>query len=295
MNDAVTTGALAEFERVRPRLFGIAYRMLGSASEAEDIVQDAWLRWHGVTETVDNPAAYLATVTTRLALTALASARVRRESYVGPWVPEPVDTSADPMLGAERAEALSLAVLLLLERLSPTERAAYVLREAFVYSFRDIAEVLQTSEQNARQLASRARRHLSSSTPQAVSGAERSQLLEAFVAAANSGDLTRLESLLASDAITISDGGGIVSAARKPVVGRERVAQFLLGVLDKFASDLVPVPVSANGELAFVGLRNGVPAAFWTMDASTQGIAQVLIVLNPTKLSRFERLSSPSS
>ena len=161
MNDAVTTGALADFEQARPRLFGIAYRMLGSATEAEDIVQDAWLRWQGVTDDVDNPTAYLATITTRLSLTALESARMRRESYIGPWLPEPVDTSADPLLGAERAEALSLAVLLLLERLTGAERAAYVLREAFAYSFRDIAGVLETTEENARQLASRARAHLS--------------------------------------------------------------------------------------------------------------------------------------
>jgi len=295
MNEPVTTGALAEFEQARPRLFGIAYRMLGSASEAEDIVQDAWLRWQGVTDAVENPTAYLATITTRLSLTALDSARARRETYVGPWLPEPVDTSADPLLGAERAEALSLAVLLLLERLSPAERATYVLREAFAYSFRDIAAVLEISEENARQLASRARAHLSRQRERTITGAERSRLLEAFVAAAATGDLADLEALLATDAVTLSDGGGIVNAARKPVFGRSRVAQFLLGVLAKFAYDLVPIPVSANGALAFVGLRNGVPAAFWTMDTSAEGISQVLIVLNPTKLSHFEGLSSPSS
>lgn len=294
MNDAVTTGALAEFEQARPRLFGIAYRMLGSASEAEDIVQDAWLRWNGVRETVDNPTAYLATITTRLSLTALDSARARRETYVGPWIPEPVDTSADPLLGAERAEALSLAVLLLLERLSPSERAAYVLREAFAYSFRDIAGVLETSEENARQLARRARTHLSRHLATPVSADERTRLLEAFVAAASTGDLAGLEALLATDAVTISDGGGVVSAARKPVLGRTRVAQFLLGVLEKFAYDLVPIPVMANGQVAFVGLRARVPAAFWTMDVSATGVSQVLIVLNPLKLSRFEGLPSPS-
>jgi len=295
MNEPVTTGALAEFEQARPRLFGIAYRMLGSASEAEDIVQDAWLRWHGVTDAVENPTAYLATITTRLSLTALGSARARRETYLGPWLPEPVDTSADPLLGAERAEALSLAVLLLLERLTPAERAAYVLREAFAYSFRDIAQVLEITEENARQLGSRARAHLARQLATPVSAAERSRLLESFIAAATSGDLPQLEALLAADAVTLSDGGGMVNAARKPVLGRERVAQFLLGVLTKFAYDLVPVPVSANGQLSFVGLRNGVPAAFWTMDTSTEGISQVLIVLNPAKLSHFERLSSPSS
>jgi len=284
-----------QFEAARPRLFGIAYRMLGSAAEAEDVVQDAWLRWQSVEDAVDSPTAYLATITTRLSLTALDSAHRRRETYIGPWLPEPVDTSADPLLGAERAEALSLAVLLLLERLTAAERAAYVLREAFAYSFRDIAEVLETSEANARQLASRARAHLSRDRGAVVTGEERERLFGAFIAAAQSGEVARLEAVLAADALTLSDGGGIVSAARKPVIGRERVAQFLLGVLDKFTADLVPVPVSANGELAFVGLRNGAPAAFWTLEATDEGVARMFIVLNPQKLSRFEGLSGPSS
>jgi len=295
MNEAVTTGRLEQFELARPRLFGIAYRMLGTAAEAEDIVQDAWLRWQAVEDAVDNPAAYLATITTRLALTELDSARHRRETYIGPWLPEPVDTSTDPLLGAERAEALSVGVLLLLERLTPAERAAYVLREAFAYSFRDIAAVLEIGEANARQLATRARARIDEQRSRPVSSEHRDRLLAAFISAAQSGDLNGLELVLAADARTLSDGGGVVSAARKPVVGRIRVAQFLLGVLEKFASDLVPVPVSANGDLAFVGLRDGVPAAFWTVEVDPTGVASVYIVLNPQKLSQFAGLSSPSS
>ena len=291
----MTTGALDDFQTSRGRLFGIAYRMLGSVAEAEDILQDAWLRWQKVAEPIDNPAAYLATVVTRLSLTALDSARARRETYVGPWLPEPVDTAADPLLGAERAEALSLAVLLLLERLSPAERAAYVLHEAFAYPFPEIAEILETTPANARQLASRARTHIAHGRGRAVSPAERARLLDAFVAAATNGELATLERLLAADAVTISDGGGVVSAARKVVGGRERVAQFLLGVLDKFASDLVPVPVIANGEPAVVGLRDGIPAALWTIDVTEEGVTQVMIVLNPHKLSQFAGLSSHSS
>jgi len=150
------------FEGVRPRLFGIAYRMLGSAAEAEDIVQDAWLRWQGTDRTaVVDPPAFLATTTTRLAITFAQSARSRRETYIGPWLPEPVDTSGDPRLGAERAEALEFAVLLLLEKLSPTERAAYILREAFDYSYDQIAHTIRSTEANARQLVSRARKHIS--------------------------------------------------------------------------------------------------------------------------------------
>lgn len=295
MNEAVTTGRLDHFEAARPRLFGIAYRMLGTATEAEDIVQDAWLRWQAVEDAVENPAAYLATITTRLALTELGSARHRREAYIGPWLPEPVDTSADPLLGAERAEALSVGVLLLLERLSPAERAAYVLREAFAYAFRDIAAVLEITEANARQLATRARSRIDEQRSRPVSEEHRDRLLAAFIAAAQSGDLGGLELVLAADARTLSDGGGVVSAARKPILGRARVAQFLLGVLEKFAADLVPVVVAANGDLAFVGLRDGVPAAFWTIEIDPDGVASVYIVLNPRKLSQFAGLSSPSS
>lgn len=291
----MTTGALTDFETHRGRMFGIAYRMLGSASEAEDIVQDAWLRWQTVTDEVENPAAYLATITTRLSLTALDSARARRETYIGPWLPEPVSTEHDPLLGAERAEALSLAVLLLLERLTAAERAAYVLREAFDYSFREIAQVLQTSEANARQLATRARAHIDSSRGKAVTGAERERLLGAFVAAAQTGEVEQLEALLTADVRSLSDGGGIVHAARNPVLGRENVARYLLGVLHKFASDLVPVPVSANGELALLGLRNGTPEALLTLDGTADGITTVLTVLNPHKLSQFEALSGLSS
>lgn len=295
MQDRQVTTSIDTFESTRPRLFGIAYRMLGSATEAEDIVQDTWLRWQTVTDEVDNPAAYLATITTRLSLTALDSARARRETYVGPWLPEPVSTEDDPLLGAERAEALSLAVLLLLERLTAAERAAYVLREAFDYSYRDIATVLETTEANARQLATRARAHLTRERGNPVAPAERDRLLGAFAAAAQSGEVAQLEQLLAADVVSLSDGGGVVNAARKPVIGRARVAQFLLGIGEKFASDLVPVAVHANGEFAMVGLRDGVVAAFWTADVTAEGIAGIYLVLNPHKLSQFGELSGLSS
>lgn len=287
--------ALAAFENVRPRLFGIAYRMMGTVAEAEDLVQEAWLRWQGADhEAVREPAAFLSTTVTRLALTELDSARARRERYVGPWLPEPVDTSADPALGAERAEALSFAMLLLLERLSPAERAAYVLHEAFDYPYRRIAEVLETSEANARQLASRARAHLATRREAAVSDAERDRLVAAFLAAAQEGDLERLEAVLADDVIALSDGGGIVTAARKPVIGRERVAPFLLGVLEKFAADLEHVPGSYNGEPAFVSLRGQDPIAVWTLDVGPDGIRGFYNVMNPAKLSRIGGLSGQS-
>lgn len=284
----MNSDAVETFQSNRGRLFGIAYRMLGSASEAEDVVQDAWLRWQGTdrTEVRDAPA-FLATIVTRLSLTALDSARARREVYVGPWLPEPVDTSADPLLGAERAEALSIAVLLLLERLNPAERAAYVLHEAFDYPFRQIAEVLEISEANARQLASRARAHLARERGAIVGSAERERLLGAFLAAAESGDLEALEELLATDVVTVSDGGGVVSAARKVIAGRERVARFVLGVREKGAAGAAFVPVMANGELGMLATRDGEPVAFLTVDVATDGLTQLLIVLNPEKLERF--------
>jgi RNA polymerase sigma-70 factor (ECF subfamily) len=281
--------ALETFQAVRPRLFGIAYRMLGSATEAEDLVQDAWVRWQGTDrDAVREPAAFLATVVTRLALTALDSARARREVYVGPWLPEPVLTDDDPALGAERNEALSLAVLTLLEKLTPAERAAFVLHEAFDYPFRQVAEVLEISEANARQLASRARAHLDRERAAPVDPVEQQRLLEAFVDAAQRGDLEALEAVLAEDVIALSDGGGVVLAARKPVEGRERVARFLLGILDKFARDIEAVPAIVNGEPGFIGIRDGEPMAVWTVEIGANGIRRFLNVMNPAKLSRIE-------
>ena len=277
------------FERVRPRLFGIAYRMLGTVAEAEDVVQDAWLRWHGADQdAVAEPGAYLATVVTRLSIAELTSARARREVYVGPWLPEPVDTSADPLLGAERAEALSFAVLVLLEKLSPAERAAFVLHAAFDYPHARVAEVLATTEANARQLFSRARRHLDDARPRPASPGDRDRLLAAFVAAAEAGDLSALEQVLATDVTSISDGGGVVPAARKIVAGPERVAHFLLGVLDKYGQGMSARPMLLNGEPAVLALRpDGSPIAVWTVDAAADGIHGVFLVLNPQKLSRF--------
>jgi RNA polymerase sigma-70 factor, ECF subfamily len=282
------TQSLETFQAVRPRLFGIAYRMLGTATEADDILQDAWVRWQGTDRSaVREPAAFLATTVTRLAINALDSARSRREVYVGPWLPEPVATEGDPTLGAERAEAMSLAVLLLLERLTPAERAAFVLHEAFDYPYRQIAEVLEVSEANARQLATRARAHLDRERTAEVPPAEQQRLLAAFVAAAQNGDLEALEAVLAEDVVALSDGGGVVLAARKPVIGRERVAQFLLGVLEKFAAGIEAVPVQLNGGVGFVGIRNGELMAAWTIEFGPGGVTRWFNVLNPAKLSHL--------
>jgi len=191
---------LSSFASVRPRLFGIAYRMLGSAAEAEDVVQDVWMRWQSTNRSsIENPPAYLATTATRLCINLAQSAHSRHETYTGTWLPEPVDTSADPEIGAERGEALKLAVLLLLEKLSPTERAAYVLREAFDYPYDEIGSILQMEEANVRQLVSRARKHISDGRRTSVSSNEQRRFLEAFIAAAQKGDMTALEALFAEE------------------------------------------------------------------------------------------------
>lgn len=190
---------LSAFLSVRPRLFGIAYRMLGSAAEAEDIVQDVWVRWQTADRSlVRDAAAFLVTMATRLAINVMQSARSRREMSVGTWLPEPIGVSADPALDAERGEALEAGILLLMEKLSPTERAAYILREAFDYPYRDIANVLRLEEANARQVVTRARQRVVHRRRMPASSTEPRHLLDAFVAAAQTGEVAGLEGFLAS-------------------------------------------------------------------------------------------------
>jgi RNA polymerase sigma-70 factor (ECF subfamily) len=190
---------LSAFMSVRPRLFGLAYRMLGSAAEAEDILQDVWVRWQTADRRqIRDAAAFLVTTATRLAINVMQSARSRRETYVGAWLPEPVDTSADPRLGAERGQALSFGILLLLETLTPIERAAYILREAFDYTYRDIASVLRLEEANARQVVTRARLHVASDRRLPANSTEQRRLLGAFIGAARHGDVAGLEGLFAT-------------------------------------------------------------------------------------------------
>jgi RNA polymerase sigma-70 factor, ECF subfamily len=215
----------AEFALIRPRLIGIAYRILGSWTDAEDIVQDAWLRWQTYDRSVVlNSTAFLVTTTTRLAINASQSARSRRESYVGRWLTEPVDTGDDPSLGAERSEALELGIRLLLQRLAPFERAAYVLRQAFEYPYPQIAEILQISEANARQLVSRASKRIAAERRHSASRTEQQRLMRAFVDASQRGDMSALEELLAAKVVSVSDGGKVARASCLPAVGRQRVA-----------------------------------------------------------------------
>ncbi|MEA5360666.1 RNA polymerase sigma-70 factor [Amycolatopsis sp., V23-08] len=277
--------AAAVFAGVRPRLFGIAYRMLGSAADAEDLLQEVWLRWQACDRSaVTHPGAYLATTTTRLAINAGKTARARHETYVGPWLPEPVDTTADPQLGAERAAALELAVLVLLESLTPSERAAYVLREAFDYPYRQIAEIVRTTEAAARQLVSRARKHLAAGRRAPASAPEHRRLLTAFVAAAQAGDLPALESLFAADVVSYSDGGGVARASRIPVRGAATVAKYVRAFANRFWVGVEVAPVVVNGLDAVVLRRDDVAFAVLTVAASEEGIDQVFWMMNPAKL-----------
>ncbi|MET8781104.1 MULTISPECIES: RNA polymerase sigma-70 factor [unclassified Streptomyces] len=280
--------ATKDFMAARPRLFGIAYRVLGSVVEAEDIVQEAWLRWQNADRSdVHEPVAFLSTITTRLALNSAQSARTRRESYVGPWLPEPVDTSMDPQLGAERAEALDLAVLHLLEKLNPVERAAYVLREAFNYPYKQIAEMLETSEANTRQLVSRARKHLSAERKEPVSSTAHRRLLEVFLTAAQTGDLAALEQLLTADVISYSDGGGMRGASRIPVIGRPHVSKYLVAFAPRFWPQREIRWVEANGRPAALVMADGEAVALLSLDVSERGIERLMWVLSPSKLAPY--------
>lgn len=282
--------ALPAFDAIRPRLFGVAYRMLGSVLDAEDIVQSAWIRWQ-VTDrsAVQNPEAFLMTVTTRLAINLAQSARAKRETYIGPWIPEPVDTGTDPFLGAERAEGLELAVLMLLEKLSPTERAAYVLREAFDYTYDRIAEVLRLKTPNVRQLVSRARQHINNGRNASADADEHGRLLKAFLAAARDGDVDGLEDLFASEVASIADGGGVVRAARAPLVGRNRVSKLLAGVAEHFWTGVTVKWVQANALPALMLLRGDAVAAFATVSVSEGKIDRILWVMRPSKLEGIAR------
>ncbi|MEA2381884.1 MAG: hypothetical protein QOH72_1855 [Solirubrobacteraceae bacterium] len=282
------------YEALRPLLFSIAYRMVGSVSEAEDIVQEAFLRHHravreGDTE-VHAPKAWLAAVTTRLAIDHLRSARVRRETYVGPWLPEPLvtDPGPDPSERAELSDSLSMAFLTVLERLSPVERAVYLLREVFGYGYDDIAGIVDRSEGSCRQLATRARRHVEEHRPRFPVARERQEeLTERFMHAVETGDADALVALLAKDAVAYTDGGGKVRAAPRPIVGREKVARFLVVTTRRGAAEtpFTTRPAAVNGRPGrlIVG-EDGTVRGVLELDISEAGIRAVNIVSNPDKL-----------
>jgi RNA polymerase sigma-70 factor, ECF subfamily len=268
-------------------LFSIAYRMLGSVMDAEDLVQETYLRWEEARETdVRSPRAYLTTIVTRLALNHLRAARTKRETYVGPWLPEPLLTE-DPPDTVELAESLSMAFLVLLERLAPVERAAFLLHEVFDFEYAEIARVLDKTEANCRQLVARARKRVGS--PQArfqADAAQARRLVEKFTEASFAGDMEGLVALLAEDITLWGDGGGKVpGAALKPVRGAASVARLALGVMERIVpKDTIVRPSEINGQPGFVAYVNGRPLSALIFDIHDGRIQTIYAVGNPDKL-----------
>ena len=295
----VTGGDL--YEELRPRAFAVAYRMLGSASEAEDVVQEALLRLHRALaggERIDSPPAWVAAVVTRLSIDELRSARARRESYVGEWLPEPLVAGEDePAAQAELADSLSLAFLVVLESLSPEQRAAFLLREVFDYPYDQIAAIVGTSEANARQLTARARRHVEERRPRYEPSQEvRDELARRFLAAAREGDLAGLEELLAEDVVLHGDGGGKVPALARAIHGRERVARTLVAwvTAGRRIGGLSLRPEVVNGQPGAVVVDGeGRPMAVWSLDVADGRIRAVRSVVNPDKLRHLSPRSAP--
>jgi RNA polymerase sigma-70 factor (TIGR02957 family) len=288
-----------EFDELRPPAFAIAYRMLGSVSEAEDVVQEGLLRLHRAREggeRIESPRAYLSTVVSRLSLDQLRSARVRRETYVGAWLPEPLVTSADddPARKAETADSLSLAFLVLLESLTPEQRAAFLLREVFDEPYDRIAEIVGTSEQNARQLAVRARRHVEARRPRfEASREQREELATRFFAAAEEGDLEGLEELLAHDVVLRADGGGKAPALARAVHGRTRVARTLIVGLPALARfGITSRREEVNGQPgALFSDREGRLVSVMILDVAEGQIQGVDSIINPDKLQHLGPLA----
>lgn len=284
------TDVAARYDELRRLMFSIAYRMLGSVAEAEDITQEAFLRMHRDTTGARSPEAYAATVTTRLAIDHLRSARVRRERYVGSWLPEPLVTTGgefDPAARAEMADSLSLAFLAVLERLSPVQRAVFLLREVFEYGYDEIALIVGKTPQNCRQILVRARAHVEEARPRfAVTPQQRDLLVERFFAACRDGDVAGLERLLAEDVKFHGDGGGKAPAVRKPVTGRVQVARFLLGLVRQARTNRLAIePVPVNGQPgAWVRDEQGQILSVFALDIAGDCIRAVHNVLNPDKL-----------
>jgi RNA polymerase sigma-70 factor (ECF subfamily) len=281
-------------ESHRPHLEALAYRLLGSMAEAEDAVQDAFLRYAQNEENdIDNPRAWLTTVVTNRCIDMLRAARHRRETYVGEWLPEPVatDDAGRPELAADRADSLSLAFLTLLERLSPLERAAYLLHDIFDYDYAEVARILNKKESACRQLASRARRHIGAGRPRfplPSADTERDSVIERFVAAVQAGDATALLGILKDDIVLWNDGGGKAKAALNPIRGADKVARFFLSTADKLPDGVTWQPREINGDRGFLGLYpDGTPYAVLVFEVLDGHIAAIRSILNPDKLAAF--------
>jgi len=278
------------FEEHRPALGRLAYRMLGSLADAEDVVQEAYLRWtrHDGTS-IESPRAYLSTIVTRLCIDHRRLIDARKETYVGPWLPEPIVEAAEEPGPAnlERSESVSLALLTVLESLSPVERAAYLLRKVFDYSYGEVATILEKSEANCRQIVSRAEERILERRPRFEAAADESErMTDAFLSACATGDLDGLVKMLADDAVSYSDGGGKATAALAPIAGADRIARFFIGVVKKSPPDTQVQRVLVNGRPGRLVLSDGKLQTVLTLDIVDGRIANLYLIRNPDKLTR---------
>ncbi|MGW1346980.1 RNA polymerase sigma-70 factor [Kribbella sp. NPDC002412] len=293
----VTEDELArEFDEHRAVLVGAAYRVVGSVTDAEDVVQETWLRWAGVDhDEVRDTRAYLIRITTRLALNRLRQQKARREEYVGPWLPEPINSDDDPAVAVEMADSVSMAMLVVLETLSPLERATFVLREVFDLPYDEIADTLGRSEAAVRQLAHRARGHVHARQPRHQVDKERhNELTMRFMAAAGSGDFNQVVSLLAPDAVLISDGGGKKKAALRPIHGPDKIARWMFAVIAEnpdFQIRIAPL----NGELAFIAYYDDAPDTVAFLESTGDQITGLYLIRNPDKLTTVPTLQDLDS
>jgi RNA polymerase sigma-70 factor (TIGR02957 family) len=288
--DGPTDPATEAFLAHRNLLFTVAYEMLGSAADAEDVLQETWVRWAGVDlEAVRDQRAYLVQITTRQALTRLRTLERRKESYVGPWLPEPLLTSPDVAEDVELADSVSMAMLLVLETLTPTERAVFVLREAFDLGYDEIAEAVDKSPAAVRQIAHRARAHVAARRPRGVvSPTETRDALEAFQRAAETGDLQRLLDLLAPDVVFLADGGGVKQAVLRPIVGADRVGRVLAAGLGRLTGASLQ-QAQVNGDPALILRQGGEVDTVLALRIDDGRITGLYAVRNPEKLSHIEQ------
>ncbi|HEX5997745.1 MAG TPA: RNA polymerase sigma-70 factor [Jiangellales bacterium] len=290
MSDHITDPATEAFVAHRNLLFTVAYELLGSAADAEDVLQETWLRWVKVdVGQVRDERAYLVRITTRQSLNRLRTMRRRKEAYVGPWLPEPLLTAPDVSEDVELAESVSMAMMLVLETLSPTERAVFVLREVFDFSYDEIAAAVDRSPAAVRQIAHRARQHVEARRPRVVvSPSEARAALEAFQRAVETRDLQGLLDVLAPDAVLVSDGGGVKQAALRPIIGADKVVRFIVGVLDKANGALTAGLAVVNGNPALVVRQDGEIDGVMAVRVEDTRITGLYYVRNPEKLTRIE-------
>ncbi len=287
----MTTASVSTvFEEARPHLLGVAYRMLGALSEAEDAVQETFLRWHRADrDEIANPKGWLTTVLCRLCIDELRSARVRRDAYTGPWLPEPVATDADdPFDMLEKADSISMAFMLILERLAPEERAAFLLRDAFDYDYSEIGSILKKSEPACRQLVSRARARLRQERPRfSAQKEDHERLLASFEKAAETLDFTDLLQVFADDIELWTDGGGRATAARNVIYGKEKVARFFVGISKKMPPDIIGEHRMINGFPGYVMWLDGGIYMTMSLDVADGKVTSIQMMRNPDKLTRI--------